>query len=371
MFSLVLAGLGGCAALPSSGPDANQVVRASQGPTPEFKIIDLVDVPSQDIVGRAPDFGTFDRIAQGIVPAAADRIEVGDTLQITVFEVGAALFNGASGGATSNGGSATGAPVTANAENLPVVPVGPDGDIVLPYIGRVKAAGLTPKEVGRAIEAGLKGKSQSPQVIVTVREDEGNTVILIGDVKTPGRKPLSYRRENLLDMLAIAGGPTNPKPDTLVRVTRDGRTVQLRLGDIQSGSPEDVQLQPQDRIELIYQPRTFTAFGAAGKISEIPFQTQHLSLAEALARMGGPSDQQADPTGVFIFRPRDGLSSVEPTVYRLNLKDPKGFFIAQEFQVQDKDLIFIANSRSNAWYKFLSIINTIANPIVNAKYLGL
>ncbi len=102
----------------------------------------------------------------------------------------------------------------------------------------------------------------------------------------------------------MAGGPTNPKPDSIGCITRDGQSAAMRLGEFQSGAPDDFDLQPADGIEFIYQPRTFTAFGATGIVSGISFQTTNLTLAEALARIGGPLDQQADPTGVFIFRGR-------------------------------------------------------------------
>lgn len=362
-----LCALGGCAALPSSGPDVNQVVKASQGPAPAFRIVDLSPV-AEKALASAPSARLSDLDALGSGAAQpVDLIQVGDTLQITVFEVGSSLFAGAS--AASQGAAAMAAAPAANAASLPVAPVSPDGGVTLPYIGRLEAAGRTPGELAAEIEAGLRGKSQSPQVMVTVRDDVGNTVMLMGDVKTPGRKPLSYRRESLLDMIAIAGGADTAKPDVIVRVTRDGRSVEMRLGDIESGSPDDITLRPQDRIELINRPRTFTAFGAAGKVSEIQFQTNRLSLAEALARMGGPLDQQADSSGVFIFRAHQPTDAV-PVVYRLNLKDPSGFFVAQRFEVEDKDLILVANAQSDAWYKFLAIVNSIVSPIVTAKYLG-
>lgn len=353
------------------------MVKASQGPTPAFRIVDLTAAATAEIAKTATTGeGSLVGVAQPVTPAAVDQIEVGDTLQITVFEVGAALF-GSSGSGNGNGnasGTAASSAVgmstpTASASTLPVVPVGPDGSIVVPYVGRIEAAGHTPAEVAAAIQEGLRGKSQSPQVVVSVRDDQGNTVLMIGDIKSPGRRLLSYRRESLLDMIAIAGGPTNLKADMIVRLTRNGRSLEMRLGDIQSGSPNDVMLQPQDRIELVSRPRTFTAFGAAGKVSEIPFQTVHLSLAEALARMGGPLDQQADSAGVFIFRAGQPASA-DRVVYRLSLKDPRGFFVAQRFEVEDKDIVFVANAQSNAWYKFLSIVNTIVSPVVTAKYLG-
>jgi polysaccharide export outer membrane protein len=350
--------------LPSSGPDTSHVVKASEGPQADIRIVDITD--NSLSAAPPPDFGDFDRISKYAVNAPVDRIEIGDTLQITVYEIGSALFTPSAANAPAAGAAL--AP-TATAAALPVVPVGPDGDILLPYVGRVKAAGLTPNDLAEVIRAGLRGKSQSPQVVVTVHEDVGNTIVIMGDVKFPGRKPLSYRREHLLDMVAIAGGASNRKNDTIVRLTRNGRTVETVFGDIDSGSIEDVALEPQDRIELIYRPRTFTGFGATGKVSQISFDSDHLSLAEALARMGGPLDPSADPAGVFVFRAHQNTDE-KPVVYRLNLKDPKGFFIAQQFQVQDKDLIYVANSEANAWYKFMAIINSVISPVVTAKYIG-
>jgi len=369
LVALVLSTLGACASLPSSGPDIDQVMRGSRGPRPEFSVVDLNTAAKSDTMAPVVDSDGSLTALIGAAPPPVDHIGVGDTLQVTIFEVGEALFGNSSGAGASASGSIAALAPTTNAESLPATPVGPDGYIKVPYVGQVLAAGRSPNEVAAAIEAGLKGKSQSPQVVVTVREDQGNAVFLIGDVKTPGRKPLSYRRERLLDMIAIAGGPTNARSDVLVRVVRDGRSVEMRLGDIRSGSPDDIALQPQDRLELAYRPRTFTAFGATGKVSEIPIQLTRLSLAQALARMGGPTDQQADPTGVFIFRTRQPQGAL-PVVYRLNLRDPKGFFVAQQFEIQDGDLVYVANARSNAWYKFLSIVNTIVSPVVTAKYLG-
>ena len=361
-------GLAGCSSLPASGPEAADVIRASEGPTPAFRIVDL-DTTDDAEAGLTPaEKPTLAEIALMPPAGTVDQIEVGDTLQVTVFEVGASLF-GNSGGRSDSADVGEAAP-TANGETLPAIMVSPDGTIIVPYVGRVRAAGRTPTELATAIQAGLRGNSQKPQVVVTLREDIGNTVVIMGDVHSPGRKPLGYRRESLLDMIAIAGGAANDNADTLVRVTRRGRSVEMPLVDIISGTPDDIVLASQDRVELRYIPRTFTAFGAAGKVSEVPFHSDRLSLAEALARIGGPLDQQADPTGVFIFRAGQETGQ-EPFVYRLDLKNPKSYFVAQRFVVHDKDLIFVANARANSWQKFLGLVNTVSSPIITTKYLGL
>jgi polysaccharide export outer membrane protein len=296
-----------------------------------------------------------------------NAVHVGDTLRVTLYEVGASLF-AAAGASTTDGATPNPSP-GAVSHTFPDLQVQPDGAIALPYIGEVQAAGKMPDQIAGAVEAALHGQSQSPQVIVSVREDQGNTVILMGDVHSPGRKLLSYRRETLLDMIAVAGGPTQDGVDMRVRVTRHGEAAEMPLSGIVSGGPDDIVLQPQDRIELLYRPPSFTAFGAAGKVSQVPFHAVSLNLAEAMGRIGGPLDQLADPTGVFVFRARQDASHPR-VVWRLNLKDPRSYFVAQSFIVRDKDVIFVANARSNSFAKFLAIINNVISPVVTAKYLG-
>ena len=364
-----LCGLSACSTLPSSGPGARAVLLAGQEPGASYRVVDL----DANTIGAAsqPETAadaTLGRLGTTSSPTAADAIQVGDALQVVVYEVGAALF-GTGGSASSLSATLAGesSPV-ANAQTLPPMIVAPDGFIALPYVGRVQAVGRRPREVASDIERGLRGKSQSPQVVVTVREDVGNVVMVMGDIKSPGRKPLGYRRESLLDMIAMAGGPTNAKADSIVRLTRAGSTYEASLGEIHSGSPSDVKLEPQDRIEIIFRPRTFTAFGATGRVSEIPFQSASLSLAEALARMGGPLDQQADPTGIFVFRTEPSKGGA--TAYRINLKDPKSYLLVQQFQIRDKDLIYVSNARANAFAKLLNMIGIVVNPIVVAKQLS-
>jgi polysaccharide export outer membrane protein len=367
VLGLGVLGLCGCNTLPSNGPDVVQVVRAAKGSAPAFAIVDL-DAASVEAANHvAPPTGSIAPLS-GVLPTGlVNAIHVGDTLRVTLYEIGASLF--ATAGSASPGGAATEPNPGAVSHTFPDLQVQPDGAIALPYVGDVQAAGKAPDQVAGAIEAALHGQSESPQVIVSVREDQGNTVMLMGDIHSPGRKLLSYRRETLLEMIALAGGPTQDSVDMRVRVTRHGQAAEMPLSDIVSGGPDDIALQPQDRIELLYRPPSFTAFGAAGKVSQVPFHADRLNLAEAMGRIGGPLDQLADPTGVFIFRARQDASHPR-VVWRLNLKDPRSYFIAQSFVVQDKDVIFVANARSNSLAKFLAIINNVISPVVTAKYLG-
>ncbi len=91
------------------------------------------------------------------------------------------------------------------------------------------------------IEARLKGKSQSPQAVVSLAHCRSSTVLVSGQAKSPGRYQLGAR-ETLLDIVADTGGTTgatagggdNPE-DILVRFT-PARRRRRRPLDIRSHS---------------------------------------------------------------------------------------------------------------------------------------
>jgi polysaccharide export outer membrane protein len=373
LASLLLAG---CASLPSSGPTAHQVesrAKKPDGPI-SFRIVDLDATGFSELAVPKPAAGSEPgSLAVLAREGRVDAIAPGDELQISIYEVGMTLFGGgASGFSAGSGFSADTVDSSVKSQRLGVVVVAPDGTVRLPYIGRLAVAGATPYDVQRMIEQGLHGKSQSPQALVTVVNSPGNSVYITGDVTRAGRQQLTAARERLLDVVATSGGAKAVSSDTLVRVTRDGKMAEMRLGDVRSGGADDLPLLPGDRIELVRQPRSYSVFGAAQKVSQVPFDVPSVSLAEALARVGGPNDAQADPRAVFLFRydPAAIARGEQPTIYRLDLMKPESYLIAQAFQMQDKDLIYVANSASNPVAKFVNILNQLFSPLLTARVLA-
>lgn len=377
----------GCTSLPTSGPTAGDI-RSSAQRTADPRGLRIIEI----------DAATIDQLARTAQPAeggglaalartsTVDRIGPGDVLSIQVFEVGMGLF---SGGRTVLGQENAPPAASGSAISQGGVTVAEDGTIRIPYVGRIAVAGLTAAEVEQRITAGLAGKSQSPQVMVTIADNVANAVYMMGAISKPGRQPLTVTHEHLLDAIAMAGGTsvfattgastaTGAGPqDYVVRLTRDGRTAQERLESIEPGAADDVLLAPGDRVNVIREPRTFVTLGAADRIAQIPFESRSLSLAEALARVGGPSDGRADPRAIYVFRDVPALrqklngataggevaqSVAQPTIYRLNMMTADGLFLAQRFAMQDKDVLYVANAGANQPQKLAQIIGLLFSP---------
>jgi len=385
---LAMSGMSACATLPRNGPTGGRITKdAMKRNDIGFQIVDIAP-------GNIAALSTMDTPAGALATltadGAVDTLGAGDVLSIEIYEVGASLFGGhaniAAGGVSASGDP----PPSASGETVGEggIVVDRNGEITVPYIGTISVGGLTTVQVQRLIVAGLRGKSQSPQVIVTLRRNVSNTVVVMGAVANPRRVPLTLARERLLDVIADTGGisraaqtgsstatGTGPQ-DEIVRFTRRGRTVEQPLDTILSGSPDDLVLLGGDRIELIRQPRTFTVFGAIDRISQIPFESRTLTLAEALARAGGPNDGRADPSSVFVFRLPAGAASLEPKlpgaapamvrpiVYRIDMLRAQNYFLAQQFMMRDKDVVYIANASANQPLKLVQALGQLFSPVI-------
>lgn len=357
--------LAGCSTLPSAGPTAAQINGAlTKHNETGFTIVDIDAASAPALAFTPPPAGglaTLDRIGR------VDTIGPGDELSINLYEVGVTLFGSST--STAQGG---GFNPSANGTTLANVRVDAAGNIQLPYIGKLNVSGKTPAEVERMIVRGLRGLSQRPQAQVAVRTNAHNVYYVSGDVRAPNRYELSLPRERLLDALTRAGGSVSQPDDTVVRVTRDGRSAESRLSAVDASSPLNIELLPGDRVQLFNRPRTFLVFGASPKVSQVPFSANQLSLAEALARVGGPNEATADPAAVYLFRYTgqiDVASGGTPVIYRLNMRRPDSYFLSQRIGMHDKDVIYIATAASSAPGKLAQILGQLFSPIFAARAL--
>ena len=106
-----------------------------------------------------------------------------------------------------------------NADMSRSVPVRPDGKISLPLLNDVQAAGLSPMQLRESLTRALKPYIAEPVVSVVVREVHSVKVTVIGQVKTPGRYEIKDRA-TVLDVLALAGGPTEYASRSRITVLR-------------------------------------------------------------------------------------------------------------------------------------------------------
>jgi len=359
--------VGGCATLPTSGPTLSEIESSanSSDSTISYRLVPIdKKIVNKELAAStaSSELSAFRTLAAHTVPDRVDEIRAGDSLEISIFEVGFALFSPQQ---TISVGADT--PPTADSQVLRVN-VRDDGSIDLPYIGKLRAAGTFPEQLAATIRSRLRGLSQSPEVMISIPGTVRNVAYVNGYVRNPGRFRLTSARERLLDILTVAGGLSINTSDAIVRFVRRDQAETVRLNEIKTEDIANLVVLPGDRIEVIKAAKTYTVFGAANSVRQIDFEADSVTLAEAIARAAGPSDARANPRGVFLFRLIEPNERGQPlaTVYQLNMKRPEAYFLAQMVNVKDKDVLLFANASSNLTSKFISMLNQLVSPAITA-----
>jgi polysaccharide biosynthesis/export protein len=374
---VALALLPACSVLPGTGPKSDAVNdNATAGLRSNAALpYALVDI-SADTIGflSQPNVVTFQGLFPDKRPKPQQVAGVGDVLNISIFEAApGGLFTPATAAGARPG----------NFVDLPPQAVDQKGAIYVPYAGEIPAAARTLPEISQAIVARLRNRAIEPQVVVSLNQQHSSVVSVLGDVNTPGVLALNSVGERLLALIARAGGPKFEAIESYVTLQRDGKRVKVLLSRVVHDPRENIFIRPNDVIFLTRESPTFTALGALnqnvfGFNSEIPFDVETLTLAQAIGKAGGLNDQQSDPAEVYVYRYEDrrlleklGVNTTRfvydriPTIYRVNLRDPSGMLLASGFQIRTKDVMYVANAKVVDYYKLLTLINNTANTTSN------
>jgi polysaccharide export outer membrane protein len=264
---------------------------------------------------------------------------------------------------------------------LPQQMVGVEGSIYVPFAGTLEVAGKSLMQIEADITRQLQGKANRPQVLVRLVANNTAYVTIVGEVANSTRMSLTPRGEHLLDALAAAGGTRQPIDKVTLQLTRGSSVHSLPLAAVIGDPRQNIALQPGDVVTALYQPLSFTALGATGKNDEVKFEATGISLAQGLARAGSLLDARSDAQGVFIFRlessegvaaPQGAPATVRapvPVLYRFDLKDPRAFFLAQNFPMENKDVLYVANAPAAQLQKFLNLVVSTIYPIQGAVTL--
>jgi polysaccharide export outer membrane protein len=136
------------------------------------------------------------------------------------------------------------------------VPVRSDGNISLPLVGEVQAAGHTPHQLEAEIASKLKNYISEPEVTVIVQEIKSQKFNVLGMVARPGAYPLTNSM-TVLDAIALAGGFRDfakQKSIYVLRENPDGTQARLDFNykDVVKGKnpTQNVKLQPRDTIVI-------------------------------------------------------------------------------------------------------------------------
>ncbi len=306
--------------------------------------------------------------------AAQNRLGIGDVLSVTIFE-------SASGGLfiPQDAGARPG-----NFVQIPTQQIDQAGNISVPFGGRIRAAGLTPIQLQKAIESKLANRALEPQAVVSLIEQHANIVNVLGDVTNASRFALDGGGDRVLGAVTRAGGSKFPAYESMVTIQRHGLTDHAMLSEIAETPSQNVELQPGDDVIVSHKQRFYLALGAIGQTQSltalnrrIPFEDTKLTLNEAIAKGGGLQDDRANTQAVFLYRmvPRETIVSLlgpnapadlpaqVPTVFLADFSKADTYFLVNRIPMHNEDVIFVADAPAANLAKFINLVLPVAGTL--------
>ena len=329
-------------------------------------------------------------------PSQPKVFQKGDSMDIHIWESGPSTLFGSQLRNRENSNSS----IQSFQTTLPRQSLNGEGEIFIPYVGRINVLGLSENELERLIYSSLEQKANNPQVFV-----DGyffsSSVNILGDVILPKKYELKGS-ESITDIISVSGGLKFPYEDYVVSVTRKKNTQSLPLIKIYENFENNIRLKNYDIVSFNYQPNKAILLGATNSNKEVFFGPNSSSLLNIIGKAFGINDMRGNLKRVYIFRKtpdNTNYNSVKSELPRMNkniFDDPNNYsnadisrkefslisidlsskdslLYAQTFNVLDEDIIVISNNSIYESQKVLSIIGSIFSPmtgVLNAKNLS-
>jgi polysaccharide export outer membrane protein len=197
-----------------------------------------------------------------------------------------------------------------------------DGTISMPYLGRVPLSGLSLAEAQDKVTALLKKDYlRNPQVRIEVDQFKARSVLVTGEVRTPGKVPLLGTTMSLLEALALAGSPTqNASNDVLVmHAPKPGEKapdpIQVNRKDLELGRVgRDLVLLDGDIVNVPVAKRFYIS-GFIKNPGSFVLDTG-TTVGQAIILAGGLTDRGSDRR-LTVIRSVDG----KPTEVSVKMED--------------------------------------------------
>jgi polysaccharide export outer membrane protein len=299
-------------------------------------------------------------------------IEAGDVLSIVVWDhpelSGAVMYPGPMGIAgatdlnTTTGTSASGSPGFV---------IDHEGMLQFPYAGALKVAGLTDEQARKLLTSKLAHYINKPNVTLRVQSYRSKRVYIDGEVKSPGMQAINDIPMTLVEAINRAGGMLPTSDQSQLTLIRDGVSYPINLPQlVQKGiNPASIMLVNGDVLRVL--SRDANKIFVAGEVTQpraLPMINGRLTLNEALGESGGINPLSGDASQIYVVR----KSATDPIVYRLDAHQPGALAMAEAFELQPKDVVYVAATPLANWHRTISqilpgalssAVSTVVSPV--------
>jgi polysaccharide export outer membrane protein len=229
------------------------------------------------------------------------------------------------------------------------------GRIQFPLIGLVPVDGLTEEQARAILTTKLAKYLAHPNLTLRVQSYRAKRVYIDGEVKAPGLQAINDIPMTLVEALNRAGGLLPTADQSRIILERGQQRYRVNLRDlVQKGiNPGLIMLKQGDVVRI--HSRDESKVFVSGEVMTPKALTMHdgrLTLNEALGESGGISPLSGDARQVYVVR----KTSDRTRVFRLDAREASSLAMAEAFELQPKDIVYVAATPLANWNRNLSLL---------------
>jgi polysaccharide export outer membrane protein len=281
------------------------------------------------------------------------RIGSGDVVGIVVWDH-PELAGGMTASSMADPAVAAVSAASANASSQGFV-VDHLGRIQFPLIGLQTVEGLTEEQARTLLTGKLAKYIANPNVTLRVQAYRSKRVYIDGEVKSPGLQAINDIPMTLVEALNRAGGLLPSADQSRIVLERGRERYRINLRDLvqKNINPGLVMLAPGDvvRIASRDESKVFVS-GEVVTPKSLLMHDGRLTLNEALGESGGISPLSGDARQVYVVR----KTPERTRVFQLDARMAGALAMAESFELQPKDIVYVAATPLANWNRNLSLL---------------
>jgi len=222
-----------------------------------------------------------------------------------------------------------------------------NGIINVPYAGEIKATGKSITGIQNEIKERYSTKFNTAEISLNRVSRQSLTASVLGLTRSPSQHPITRQGMTLAELISLSGGTTEEPYLCEYHLHRNGHTYILSNDQI---TKLNLKTQDGDLIEVKRSgEHSITMMGSVRRPGNHKFPKAECHLTDFLGSGSGININQADATGVFLFRKIGSKTHI----YRFNIKKPEGLILASKFHVLGKDIIYVTEAPLSKWGRVL------------------
>ena len=236
--------------------------------------------------------------------------------------------------------------------------IDPNGNIDLPFVGKINIEDRTLTETKQKITSVLKKYYKNYDLQIKIEGFNSSKVYILGAVKNQITINLNQKPIKLIDAAIQANYNPNSSDKNYgnkALLRRDNQVYNIDINNIfQSNDIKDnFYLKKND---VIFVDRNSDALHVFGEVTKpgVYYPNKDYSLTELISN-AGLNKLTANASNIYVIR-EDYNSFLKINVFKLDIENPINLVLGKRFILQPKDIVFIPPTDAVKWNRVISLL---------------